>query len=176
MAAFASPGGMIPEQVWDGPPIPARRLALGRHTGSAMPLAWAHAEFVKLVASRAHGHSFDRPRAVWERYRGRRLPARRAFWWLHAPISRFRADAQLVIALSRPGTVRWGRDGWRDIAEVPAEDTGLGFWAAPLATAGLGVGTAVDFTIRWTTGEWCGTDWRVTAEKSADELAPAARP
>ena len=32
MAAMASPGGMIPEQVWDADPIPARRLAPGRPT------------------------------------------------------------------------------------------------------------------------------------------------
>jgi len=36
MAAMASPGGMIPEQVWDSDPIPARRLYPGRATGSAM--------------------------------------------------------------------------------------------------------------------------------------------
>src|SRR4029077_10260442 len=68
MAAMASPGGMIPEQVWDSDPIPGRRLAPGRPTGSAMPLAWAHAEFVKLLVSRQFGDPFGRPRAVWQRY------------------------------------------------------------------------------------------------------------
>src|SRR5438874_7895449 len=34
----------------------------GRATGSAMPLAWAHAEFVKLLVSRQIGHPFARPR------------------------------------------------------------------------------------------------------------------
>jgi len=72
MAAMASPGGMIPEQVWDADPIPERFLFPGRPTGSAMPLAWAHAEFVKLLVSRGLGRPFDRPRAVWQRYRGRR--------------------------------------------------------------------------------------------------------
>jgi glucoamylase len=163
MAAFASPGGMIPEQIWDAQPIPARRLAFGRFTGSAMPLAWAHAEFVKLVASRALGHPFDRPRAVRERYRGRRPTARRAFWWPHAAIARFRPGAELVVALPRPGRIRWSHDGWRDIAEVEAMETGLGFWAAPLATAGLAAGTTVDFTLHWASGEWSGQDYRVTA-------------
>src|SRR5262249_19272988 len=41
MAAMASPGGMIPEQVWDAEPIPEHRLFPGRATGSAMPLVWA---------------------------------------------------------------------------------------------------------------------------------------
>ena len=65
MAAMASPGGMIPEQVWDADPIPERRLYPGRPSGSAMPLAWAHAEYVKLLVSRQIGHPLDRPAAVW---------------------------------------------------------------------------------------------------------------
>lgn len=52
MAAMASSGGMIPEQVWDSEPIPRRWLYPGCATGSAMPLAWAHAEFIKLLESR----------------------------------------------------------------------------------------------------------------------------
>src|SRR5260370_5181489 len=83
MAAMASPGGMLPEQVWDAEPIPSRRLAPGRPTGSAMPLVWAHAEFIKLMISRQLRHPVDRPRAVWQRYRGRRPAARHAFWWMH---------------------------------------------------------------------------------------------
>ena len=35
---------------------PMRVLFPGRPTGSAMPLAWAHAEFVKLMVSRQLGH------------------------------------------------------------------------------------------------------------------------
>ena len=81
MAAMASPGGMIPEQVWDADPIPERRLYPGRPSGSAMPLAWAHAEYVKLLVSRQIGHPLDRPPAVWRRYGGRRPVARHAFWW-----------------------------------------------------------------------------------------------
>ena len=72
MAAMASQGGMIPEQVWDTDPIPERILFPGRPSGSAMPLAWAHAEFVKLLVSRQIGHPFARSRAVWQRYRGHR--------------------------------------------------------------------------------------------------------
>ena len=74
MTAMASPGGMLPEQVWDADPIPSRRLEPGRPTGSAMPLVWAHAEFIKLMVSRHLGHPVDRPRAVWRRYQGSVLP------------------------------------------------------------------------------------------------------
>ena len=62
MARMASPGGMLPEQVWDAAPIAARGLAPGRPTGAAMPLAWAHAEYVKLVVSRRSGGRSIGPR------------------------------------------------------------------------------------------------------------------
>ncbi|MCL4476792.1 MAG: glycoside hydrolase family 15 protein, partial [Nitrospirae bacterium] len=48
MEAFANEGGMISEQVWDAPDIPERELFFGRPSGSAMPLVWAHSEYVKL--------------------------------------------------------------------------------------------------------------------------------
>jgi glucoamylase len=98
MAAMTSPGGMIPEQVWDDAPIPERFLYPGRPSGSAMPLAWAHAEFVKLMMSRQINRPFDRPRAMWQRYRARRPIATHAFWWPHAPIGAMREGAILAIA------------------------------------------------------------------------------
>src|SRR5690606_1415851 len=55
MARMTGPGGLIPEQVWDAEPIPQRMLFPGRPTGSAMPLVWAHAEFLKLLAARESG-------------------------------------------------------------------------------------------------------------------------
>ncbi|PZR83397.1 MAG: glycosyl hydrolase [Stutzerimonas stutzeri] len=161
MAATASPGGMIPEQVWDAGPIPQRRLQPGRPTGSAMPLVWAHAEFVKLVVSRGLGQPFDRPRAVWERYKGQPRKADCAFWWPHARIRSAPAGSRIVVALPRPGVVRWGRDGWQEVAETATDDTGLGFYAAPLDTAGLRGGQGVEFTVRWEEGGWIGADYRI---------------
>jgi glucoamylase len=57
----ASETGMLPEQVWDGPDLPDRGLYHGGPTGSAAPLGWAHAEYVKLCRSLADGRVFDRP-------------------------------------------------------------------------------------------------------------------
>jgi glucoamylase len=176
MAAMASPGGMIPEQVWDADPIPERRLYPGRPSGSAMPLAWAHAEYVKLLVSRQIGHPLDRPTAVWRRYGGRRPVVRHAFWWPHAPIASFPAGVSLVIALDRAAIVHWGHDGWRSVQDVPTVGTGLGFYAATLDTSALPAGTQVDFTWRrQDTGEWTGRDDAVAVVASApqENAAPA---
>ncbi|MGH8133748.1 MAG: glycoside hydrolase family 15 protein [Steroidobacteraceae bacterium] len=114
MVRMASPGGMLPEQVWDTAPIAARGLEPGRPTGGAMPLAWAHAEYIKLVVSRALKRPFDRPAALWERYQGERPALRRVLWCEHAPAAELPEGCSLTLALREPGTFRWGLDGWPD--------------------------------------------------------------
>ena len=59
MWCCASPGGLLPEQVWDADPIPERGLYPGRPSGSAMPLVWAHAEFLKLLMARERGRPVE---------------------------------------------------------------------------------------------------------------------
>ncbi len=170
MAAMASPGGMLPEQVWDSAPIPRRFLFPGRPSGSAMPLVWAHAEFIKLLLSRHLGHPCDRPRAVWERYRGRRPAARFAFWWPHAPIDELPLGARLAVALPRAAIVHWGRNDWQSIADTPTKESGLGFHVAVLAAKGLKAGDRIDFTWRWRDdGCWVGRDYalKVVAPEEA---------
>ncbi|MBV9015263.1 MAG: glycosyl hydrolase [Alphaproteobacteria bacterium] len=175
MAAMASPGGMIPEQVWDTDPIPERFLFPGRPTGSAMPLAWAHAEFVKLLVSRQIGRPFGQPRAAWQRYHGQRPRAEYAFWWPQAAIGSMPAGARLAVALTEPNTVHWSSNGWNSATDTASVDTGLGFYAAVLDTAALPAGTAIDLTWRrQDTGEWAGENKRVQVIAAAKSTANAA--
>ena len=55
METFANEGGMMPEQLWDADDLPEGTMKRGRPTGSAMPLCWAHAEYVTLVRSHKDG-------------------------------------------------------------------------------------------------------------------------
>ncbi len=59
----------MPEQIWDAPDMPELGLKLGKSTGAAMPLVWAHAEYVKLLRSVTDGNVFDshfrRRRTLW---------------------------------------------------------------------------------------------------------------
>ena len=68
MEGFASRGGMIPEQVWDEPDQPGQSRLFGQCAGAAMPLMWAHAEYIKLLRSARDGQVFDRIPIVAERY------------------------------------------------------------------------------------------------------------
>ncbi|MCC6472283.1 MAG: glycosyl hydrolase [Burkholderiales bacterium] len=174
MAAMASAGGMLPEQVWDAAPIPARGLFPGRPSGSAMPLAWAHAEFVKRALSCAGARACDCPASVWERYHGRRPAPRAAIWLEHAPMARGFAGADVLVCLSAPAVVHWGVDGWRDPADQPTRTVSLGLHVARLPAAGLRPGQWIDFTWRWQpSGEWSGVDHRVTLEAAVAAAAPA---
>ena len=162
MAAMTGTGGLIPEQVWDGPAMPERGLLPGRPTGSAMPLVWAHAEFVKLAASRVLGRPFDRPQAVWQRYGGRRPTARRGYWTQRLPADTLGAGQGLRICLSEPATVHWGTDGWRQAADAETAEIGLGLHVCDLPTEGLAPGGSIDFTLhRHADGQWAGLDYRV---------------
>ncbi len=45
-----------------------RELYFGRPSGSAMPLVWAHAEYIKLRRSLRDGRVFDMPPQTVDRY------------------------------------------------------------------------------------------------------------
>src|SRR5450631_2763946 len=69
---------LLPEQVWDSADIPERELFLGRSTGSACPLVWAHSEYIKLVRSLKDGKIFDQAPQTVKRYR---VEQRRCVYW-----------------------------------------------------------------------------------------------
>ena len=71
LAGFANDGLMIPEQVWDREASPAPTLRFGAGTGSATPLAWSMAQFIRLALSIERGKNVDTPLVVWERYGNR---------------------------------------------------------------------------------------------------------
>src|SRR5664279_284535 len=58
MEGFSS-NGFISEQIWDTKDIPEKELYFGKPSGSAMPLTWAHAEYIKLCASISSKKVFD---------------------------------------------------------------------------------------------------------------------
>ena len=69
MELFANDGLLIPEQVWDGVGAEsAHGYARGEGTDSATPLAWSHAEYVKLLRSVSDGQVWDNYAPVKARF------------------------------------------------------------------------------------------------------------
>jgi glucoamylase len=160
MTRMSSAGGMLPEQVWDSAPIAARGLFPGRPTGAAMPLVWAHAEYLKLAASRILKRPFDRPAAVWERYRGERPALARVIWCPHAPAPEVPEGCALTIALPEPGAVRWGLDGWQDVREQDTSANSLDLHLLDIDTPRLRAGRRIDLTFRYGSN-WAGRDFSI---------------
>jgi glucoamylase len=160
--------GLIPEQVWDECLTLNAGGVPGQPTGAAMPLVWAHAEFVKLAASRALGRPFDRPAAVWDRYGGRRPDPKYAIWTVSFPVSTIRAGQVACLCLSAPAQVRCGTNGWQAILNIDTDAIGLGLHVAELPSADLTVGQRIVFTIYWLHQRaWEGRDFEITVARQA---------
>jgi glucoamylase len=76
MAEAANDGYMIAEQVWapDFPPAGEPGFPPGEGTFSATPLAWSHAQFVRLAWSLQAGRPVEQPCVVAARYAGGKCP------------------------------------------------------------------------------------------------------
>jgi glucoamylase len=71
IARTAGPGYMLPEQVWDlQPPAGTDGFVPGRPTFSATPLAWTHAQFIRLAWDARAGAVLEQPAVVAQRYAG----------------------------------------------------------------------------------------------------------
>jgi glucoamylase len=161
---FAIPTGLLTEQVWDLPDRPALHLHLGRPTEAAMPLNWAHAEYLKLLRSARDGRVFDRFEAVAARYdpshRARRLQ-RETWQWNYQP-SEVPEGRPIRIQAGEPFRLHWSIDEWATVHDTDAISTGVGcsFLDAPELPR---AGAALVFTFWWTArGAWEGRDYRVS--------------
>jgi glucan 1,4-alpha-glucosidase len=70
LADFGNAGRMLPEQVWDRDDPTDYGWERGEGTGSATPLAWSMAQFVRLAHGIDAGAPVETPRAVADRYAG----------------------------------------------------------------------------------------------------------
>jgi glucoamylase len=164
MEAFAGEGGLMPEQVWDAPDIPEKGLFCGRPSGSAMPLVWAQAEYVKLRRSLQDGRVFDMPPQTVQRYQVKKTGSPHAIWRFNQKCLSMQAGKVLRIETLAPARVHWSSDGWRSVQDSDTRDTGLGVHLCDLPTEHLSSGSRVTFTFYWPqAGRWEGKDFRAMA-------------
>ncbi len=168
LEASASAGGFLPEQTWDAADIPQRELWLGRPSGSARPLVWAHAEYIKLVRSLRDGRIFDQPPHATQRYQVEQIESPLFLWAMNNKARSMPAGKTLRISLLQPALVHWSDDGWQTTVDTPTRATGLGTHLADLPTQQLAATGAVAFTIYWNEEErWEGVDYRVYIDREA---------
>jgi len=162
MMAMSSPLGMIPEQVWDSAPIAEFDLKPGRPSGSAMPLVWAHAEFIKLCHSQKLGAPVDRPAETWKRYGGVRPTIDYVIWGPKYRPQRIRAGHRLTIALAGAARVHWGVNGWSDVRDADTSDSGLRVHTVDLAIGELKPGDTIQFAFFWReSNTWEGVNYEI---------------
>lgn len=158
---FASNGGMLPEQVWDDEDVPSALMYRGRTAGSAMPLMWAHAEYIKLLRTIADGRVFDWIPAVGDRYLARRGRSDLEIWKPMRQVREIAPGQVLRVQAERPFMLQWSADLWRTVNRSVATATRLGVAYVNLAVL-RAQQAPLRFTFFWTTeGSWEGRDYEV---------------
>ncbi len=164
MEAFAN-HGLLPEQVWDTDDIPEQGLYLGKHTGSALPLVWAHAEYIKLCWALRHKKVFDMPMHTQERYIQNENKVDWEVWRFDYPCNSIPKNKRLRIETLSSAIVRWTIDDWTTKNEITTRDTGLGVHVADLPS-GTFKESDILFTFFWQDIQhWENKDFRISVEK-----------
>jgi len=149
---FSSTGGMLPEQIWDYADLPSAGMYLGRPAGSAQPLVWAHAEYLKLLRSAADGQVFDRISVVADRYAvkpGKRtFTSRMEIYQAARPISTINAGYSLRILDHEHFRVVYTFDNWETTLQLDSRSVGYPGSVADIPTDVHQTGTIV-FTLVW---------------------------
>jgi glucoamylase len=166
MEAFAGESGLIPEQIWDAADIPDRELFIGNASGSARPLVWAHAEYLKLCRSLREGRIFDQPPQTVQRYLIEKVTTSPfAVWRFNNKVRGIAAGKTLRLEVLAASVVHWSSDRWRNVRDIQTRDTALGMYLVDLPTTSLPTGGRIDFTFYWPDEDrWEGVDFVVFVE------------
>jgi glucoamylase len=163
---FASRGGMLPEQIWDQPDRPDRDLNFGKPTGSAMPLMWAHSEYMKLLRSVWDEAIFDRIPAVEKRYVSGNGRKDLEVWKFNRQVRTAAAGSTLRIQAASAFRLRWTLDEWTTLKDGDALATAIGVYYLDLPIPGA-QRAPLRFTFYWMeSGRWEGNDFSVEVRAS----------
>jgi glucoamylase len=165
---FSSIGGMLPEQIWDQPDLPQDGMKFGKPTGAAMPLVWAHAEYVKLLRSATDGRVFERIAAVEARYcRGKRENGIEIFR-LDRRISSLRPGKKMRILSNEEFLLVWSGDDWKTVHSTESRHIRCGGYMVDIATTPQQTGR-ISFTFQWLEqNRWEGRNFDVELESGED--------
>jgi len=166
MDRFTS-NGLLPEQIWDSDDIPDKELYNGRPSGSAMPLVWAHAEYIKLCASIKAKRVFDMPQHTPDRYIKEENYPEFFFW-------RFSFQSQVVptglifrVESEQPFVIHYSTDSWKTVADLASNPSAAGLHTADLPQTTTDNEGCINFTFYWPdAGHWENKNYEVTVTDS----------
>jgi glucoamylase len=178
MERFSSFGGMLPEQVWDYADMPSEGLYFGRSAGSAQPLVWAHAEYVKLLRSVVDGKVFDRLSVVEQRYAvaqdKRTFQNRLEIYQTARPISAIVQGSTLRIMDQKRFSVTYTTDDWASKTVLDSRFVGQPGAFADIPTEQGPVGKVI-FTLFWPEeNRWLGYNCEIAILAEAPAPITAA--
>ena len=163
MDAFSN-NGLLSEQIWDTDDIPEKELFFGQHSGSAMPLTWAHAEYIKLCASIRDKKVFDMPKQTQERYLKSTVTSRYKIWRFNNQCRNVLREKILRIELMSDAEINWTDDNWQSTYRTQTQDTGIGIFVADI-NASNKKSRIIEFTFFWKESKyWENKNFSVTLE------------
>jgi glucoamylase len=158
---FSSATGLLPEQVWDEKDKPRLKLFLGRPTGSAMPLMWAHAEYIKLLRSVRDKQVYDFIPLIAERYWKNKKPNSLEVWKFNRQPKSVQKGTTLRILAEAAFTLHWSKDGWITCYDSRSSSTALGIDYLDIPTT-RNQNSPILFTFFWTNANhWEGKNFKV---------------
>ncbi len=165
MEGFSSGTGLLSEQIWDEANRPKAYIHLGRPTGSAMPLMWAHAEYIKLLRSVYDGQVFDLIPEVADRYiKNRKGCKPLEIWKPNRQVCTVKKRCTLRIMAPAPFRLHWSGNDWQTVEDTPSFPTSLGIEFVDIPVAAT-QHAPIRFTFFWTgSGRWEGRDYEVAVQ------------
>ena len=164
---FATSGQMMPEQVWDEANRPDLGFRLGQPGGSAVPLVWAHAEYLKLLRSALDGKVFDRVDPVYARYCEPNGKVRRKLeiYTRRRPIQKVVPGDTLRILDEEQFQLVWSIDGWKSTHHTASHGLGSAGFSADIEIPASIEAGELSWTLQWTEkNRWLGYNVQVKIE------------
>ncbi|MEO8117401.1 MAG: glucan 1,4-alpha-glucosidase, partial [Bacteroidota bacterium] len=143
--------------------IPEKELFFAKHTGSAMPLTWAHAEYLKLASSIKSKRIFDMPMHTKKRYLENKTTSKISIWRFADQLKKISKSKKLRIEILFPAVIYWSTDNWENTQHKETKDIGLPFYFSDFVLQDDV--TKFAFTFFWKdANKWEGENFEVEVE------------
>ena len=164
MESFAN-NSLFPEQIWDAKNLPEKGLFFGKHSGSAMPLTWAHAEYIKLCCSIKAKQISDMPAFTQERYIKNKSVSAFNIWRFDNQLKSISPQKKLRIVVLEEAMIQWTDNHWQTRHEICTQNTGLGIHIADIDFKNKN-SEEIIFTFFWeNTKNWENINFEVCVNK-----------